>query len=293
MYALVDAATPTSVDIYEYDKELKGFKTIPYPIKNDSVVALDKIFEPNSRFHSEAQCKQDATVFEILEEKMNGYFIDLAAHQYKWISNTFALEKHANWTGLCIEPNVEYTDGIAQNRRCKLVRNPIFSQSGEVVHFKYRSYESGIVGSDMDNRVAGKGDRELTTVTLMETLAYFQAPKTIDYLSLDIEGAEFHALKHFDFGSYTIKMITIERPTKELHHLLIKHKFWFALSMRKPKNYEFFGECLYLHESVPQFQKYMDLYRVKDKNEIAIGWNDADHKYLLHPEYPPTVTQQA
>ncbi len=277
-----------TIDIYEYDKDLKGFKVIPIPVKDDCIALQpDKIYQSNQGFHHEGQCKQDITVYEILDKQLNGYFIDLASNEYKFISNTYALEKYANWSGLCIEPNMQYTTGIAQNRRCKLIRNPVYSQSGEIVKFKYSKFESGIVGNDMDNQKESRGDHELITVTLMEILSYFHSPKIINFLSLDVEGAEFHVLKHFDFGSYTIQIITIERPTKELHHLLIKHKFWFATSMRK-KNYEFFGECLYLHESIPNFKKYMDLYRVQDKNEIVTDWNGVDHKFLLHPDYPDT-----
>jgi hypothetical protein len=140
----------------------------------------------------------------------------------------------------------------------------------------------------MDNQANSAADVELTTVTLMEILSYFRSPKIIDYLSLDIEGAEFHALKHFDFGSYTFHILTIERPTIEIHHLLIKHKYWFATSMRK-KNYDFFGEVLYIHENSPNFNKYMNLYRVVDKGEILTEWSGFNHKYLLTTAYPRPV----
>tara|TARA_B100000242_G_C42645512_1_gene303440 strand:- start:264 stop:500 length:237 start_codon:yes stop_codon:yes gene_type:complete len=36
------------------------------------------------------------------------------------------------------------------------------------------------------------------------------APKTIDYLSIDTEGSEFEILSNFDFDEYDIKIITCE-----------------------------------------------------------------------------------
>ena len=38
----------------------------------------------------------------------------------------------------------------------------------------------------------------------------YNAPKKIDYLSIDTEGSEFDILKNFDFNKYEIKVITCE-----------------------------------------------------------------------------------
>ena len=36
------------------------------------------------------------------------------------------------------------------------------------------------------------------------------APKIIDYLSIDTEGSEYEILKNFDFESYSFRVITVE-----------------------------------------------------------------------------------
>jgi hypothetical protein len=38
----------------------------------------------------------------------------------------------------------------------------------------------------------------------------YDAPKIIDYLSLDVEGHEFEILKNFPFEEYKIRCITVE-----------------------------------------------------------------------------------
>ena len=48
------------------------------------------------------------------------------------------------------------------------------------------------------------------------------APKVIDYLSLDVEGAELEVLKNFPFKKYKFLSMKIERPSKELNKILFK-----------------------------------------------------------------------
>jgi hypothetical protein len=46
-----------------------------------------------------AQAKQDKIVADLFRNKKGGYFIDLAAHQAVYLSNTFGLERELGWTG--------------------------------------------------------------------------------------------------------------------------------------------------------------------------------------------------
>ena len=43
-----------------------------------------------------------------------------------------------------------------------------------------------------------------------DLLEKYNAPKYIDYLSIDTEGSEYEILKNFDFEKYVFKIITIE-----------------------------------------------------------------------------------
>ena len=47
----------------------------------------------------------------------------------------------------------------------------------------------------------------------------------MDYLSLDIEGGEYEALKNFEFKQYKWKFLTVERPNLELDLLLDKNGY--------------------------------------------------------------------
>ena len=48
------------------------------------------------------------------------------------------------------------------------------------------------------------------TVTLVDLLAFWKAPRRIDYLSIDTEGSELDILNAFDFSAHDVRLITVE-----------------------------------------------------------------------------------
>ena len=190
-----------------------------------------------------------------MKYKQNGFFIDLAANHWLTFSNTIGLERYYNWTGICIEANPNYYKDLLEQRKCHLVGAPVYSISGEKITFKLKNALGGIVGSEFDNKELNKDDIELRTVTLLRTLDFFKAPKVIDYFSLDVEGAEWHVLKNFDFGRYTFLILAIERPNVHLHNLISHHGYRFMTCVAN------FGESFYLHQTHPNFKDMMLKYR--------------------------------
>ena len=62
---------------------------------------------------------------------------------------------------------------------------------------KWGGIGGGIVGNQFDNKRVEKDAEsvQLYTVPLLEVLQRHEAPPVIDYLSLDVEGAEFLIMK--------------------------------------------------------------------------------------------------
>ena len=58
-------------------------------------------------------------------------------------------------------------------------------------------------------RVKGK-IYSVTTISLNDLVKRYNAPRQIDYLSIDTEGSEFDILSTFDFSKYKCKVITCE-----------------------------------------------------------------------------------
>ena len=60
-------------------------------------------------------------------------------------------------------------------------------------------------------------------------LIKYNAPKKIDYLSIDTEGSEYDILKDFDFNKYDISIITCEHnftdSRKKIYELLVSNGY--------------------------------------------------------------------
>jgi hypothetical protein len=50
----------------------------------------------------------------------------------------------------------------------------------------------------------------VSTISLNDLLSKHNAPKHIDYLSIDTEGSEFEILNSFDFSSHSFGVVTVE-----------------------------------------------------------------------------------
>lgn len=214
-----------------------------------------------------------------MNNKQNGYFVDLAANHWSDLSNTVGLERHYNWTGICIEANPEYFKDLVSQRKCHIIGAPASSYSGDKVVFKHAGAYSGIVGSEFDNKEGSTSDKIYTTVTLLNSLNYFKAPKVIDYFSLDVEGGEWPVLKNFDFGSYTFLILAIERPSIHLHNLISHHGYRFLTAVAN------FGESFYLHRSHPNFENMMVKYQTRKEFK---RYND----YQAIPHWNQTVWEK-
>jgi hypothetical protein len=190
-----------------------------------------------------SQVKQDEIIADLLGN--DGYFIDLAANEAVEYSNTLGLEKHG-WNGLCVEPNPTYWYGLS-HRKCTVV-GALLGESVDKVEVKFRGVYGGIVGKMPDQMANRKKEPEALveeryTAPIKDVLKMFNVPKTIDYMSLDIEGAEHLVMKNFPFNEYTIKVLTVERPNTELKRLLATNGYTMVKSLA------WWGETLWVHKS--------------------------------------------
>jgi len=253
--------------------------------------------------NDKSQCGQDRIVSQLHQQLLvatlpssassqsGGFFVDLASNDATHFSNTYhILEKEMGWKGLCIEPNPTYWSRLVQRKGCTVVAAALGENVGEevqfVMHYKLRQAGGGLVDGDrFDNKASRpKTDIKPTpmfTTTLSDVLGRFQAPPTIDYLSLDVEGAEYFVMQYFPFKQYTIHFLTVERPKQELIDLLYDHGYQYLGS-----NNEWGMETLWVNESiVAAFAKKSDFDAKVQSILTKEGWNFMETtKYLKVPE---------
>lgn len=214
-----------------------------------------------------SQAGQDYWIFgEVFNEKRCGYFLDIGAHDGINISNTYLLESKYGWTGLCIEANPITFAELKRNRRAKCLNVCLDDSEGEV-NFALRDVMGGIVDPSLDNTesTANVGKIiKLRTVPLINVLKENKAPSIIDYLTIDVEGAEERILGKFNFKEYMFRCITIERPT-ELLRVLFKSNGYVLVK-------EIPGlDCFYIHQDFLKEYK-SNLFLFYAKKHLVMRW---------------------
>lgn len=177
-----------------------------------------------------------------------------------------------------------------------MIASPVYYENNIKVTFHVNEGLGGIVAAGTDNEGATQNNVVLPTVTLNSIIDTF-APSSvvhkssigirrriINYFSLDIEGAEFDAMKNFDFDHTVFLVMTVERPKELLHELLVKNGYWF---LRNVWRVQPFGEAIYLHYTCPKFVELMTKHRKKpyiEYSNVNIQYNPV---YLLRPAWSP------
>jgi FkbM family methyltransferase len=200
-----------------------------------STVALISIILSGDLFGLDyvSQCEQDKwAIEEVFNFKRNGYFVDIGAADGVVISNTYVLEKEFQWSGVCIEASPFWFKELVKHRNCVCIQ-ACLDYTNHEVDFRFdNGWMGGIVDFDTDNKTShldkNFGILKLQTQTLEQVLDQCNAPNVIDFLSIDVEGAEHRIFKGFPFNKYTFLAMVIERPNPELNRQLQENGYVFV-----------------------------------------------------------------
>lgn len=154
-----------------------------------------------------------------------GFFVDVGCADGVIISNTYGLEQKG-WKGICIDAYPRNFEG----RTCILEQAVLGAESGTEVEFMRGFHDpnlSGIVSGLAPCKkfeVMSNGCEIVKHVTksLCEILDKHGAPSFIEYMSMDIEGAEYDVLSTFPFDKYTFGCLTIEHNFQEPKRTMIR-----------------------------------------------------------------------
>jgi hypothetical protein len=189
-------------------------------------VGLDAIGYKRKFF---SQKGQDRWVIEDVFHYMHGgYFVEVGSGDGRTHSNTYVLERDYGWTGVLIDAHSHYVEQGRPHRHCGHLCACVDAEERDVSFLPF-GYMGGIVDGDTDYSQAKREALlathkdeiiRLRSKTLGQLLESVEAPARIQYLSIDVEGAELRVLNGTPFDRYTFDAITIERPTPAVHKRL-------------------------------------------------------------------------
>ena len=154
----------------------------------------------------------------------NKIYIELGAMDGIQYSNTKFFQDELNWTGILIEPNIKLYEKLKDNRPDNKLYNSLVSNTIDDKVFKYFDYlgvscikdtmpkdHDRLYFNSKRSQFANhnKGECIIKTTTL-ETILDDSGYKEIDFLSLDVEGHEFHVLESINFNKVKIHVLLIE-----------------------------------------------------------------------------------
>jgi FkbM family methyltransferase len=172
-----------------------------------------------------SQDKQDYFLENtIFKGYKNGVFVDVGAHDGKAINNTLYFEKENNWTGINIEPIKSVYDMLQVNRPNCINLNYAIDDNDGVSEFIYNTgYTEMISGlknhydprhynrlNHENSLTDGKTEYIKVQTRKLETVLNEHNIKHINYLSIDVEGAEFAVIKSINFDNVFIDVIGFE-----------------------------------------------------------------------------------
>ena len=182
-----------------------------------------------------AQLHQDLWVLHETRHKRNGYFVEFGATDGVNLSNTCLLEREFGWRGILAEPNPAWHAALRQNRKADIDLRCVFGRSGERVAFAATKHPelATIAGYESnDGHRQARQDHiivEVEIVALNDLLAQHNAPKEIDYISIDTEGSELDILEAFDFERWNVMLFSVEHNAtgseQALDRLMRRHGY--------------------------------------------------------------------
>jgi FkbM family methyltransferase len=195
-----------------------------------------KIYDKHKMFKS--QYNQDKFLEEnVFKGYKNGFFMDIGAYDGVHINNTLYFEKTHNWTGVNVEPLETVYVKLVENRPTSINLNCAVCNRDGTAQFIYNTgYTEMLSGlqEEYDPRHHARlnheilqmgGSTKVKTVPTkkIETICSEYNINHINYLSIDVEGAEFEVIKSINFDKIFIDVIEFENNYPDVSESIVKY----------------------------------------------------------------------
>lgn len=255
-----DRLVQSEQDLHKYD----AFLSFVNSLNNEYVKKALELL-PSSK----GEIFQDVFAALCINPEERGFFVEFGAADGISGSNTWLLEKKLGWDGILAEPGRVWYSSLMRNRSCSIQTDCVWSETGKQLEFT-QAEDAGFStlsaytnkDSHRQRRVSGK-TYSVQTVSLHDLLIKSNAPRSIDYISIDTEGSEYDILSNFPFASWDVSLLTVEHNFREdraaMHDLMKANGFVRVLTKLSK-----FDDWYVAARLLPQIEAVFDM-----KNESA------------------------
>ena len=169
---------------------------------------------------SYAMDNEDTEVLNYFKDKENGFYVDVGCYHPIHRSNTYLLHKK-NWSGINIDTSQFSVDLFNYMRPNDLNYNCAISNKNEYIKLFYQKELSQLSTTEKKQaEIVFQGnikEKEIQAFTLDEILNRDRYKNSkIDFLDIDVEGADLKVLKGLSFDKFKPELICVEIHEKEV-----------------------------------------------------------------------------
>ena len=164
---------------------------------------------------SYAQRYEDMHLLRMFGEQAGGFYIDIGAGHPVYDNVSFAFYLRS-WSGITVEPNPWLAQlSEAVRTRDSRIQSLVGEKPGEATYYlveDFHGLSTTVQGHALKAQSEfGKTSRAMTVpVTTLRALCEQHAPAAIDFLKIDVEGAEREVLLGGDWRRFRPKVIVLE-----------------------------------------------------------------------------------
>ena len=172
----------------------------------------------------QSQHGEDKWLDIYFSQKRHGFFVEVGAYDGIILSNTYHFEKERGWSGILVEPDVKKAELCRENRANSRIFECAAVGSNNIKEVSFHQVDGGEVYSTINlidshrQRIEEYGlahhEVKVRAMTLDKILAESQA-RRIDFVSIDVEEAEFEVLNGFDIKKWKPAIVFVESNSSE------------------------------------------------------------------------------
>ena len=180
---------------------------------------------------SYAMDNEDTVVLSYFKDKKNGFYVDVGCYHPIHRNNTYVLHKK-NWNGINIDTSQFSIDLFDYMRPNDLNYNCAISNKNEIIKLFYQKELSQLSTTEsIQAEMVFQGnikEKVIQAFTLDEILNKSKYKNSkIDFLDIDVEGADLKVLEGLSFEKFKPELICVEIHAKEINESKI-YKFLVA-----------------------------------------------------------------
>ncbi len=169
-------------------------------------------------FVSYSTNREDVYLHRLFATQPSGFYVDVGAAHPTYENDTKALYDRG-WSGINIEPNGDFFEGLATGRpRDRNLPLAVSDTPGELTFYHVAGTGLSTADPDEAERARGRGlcvsEMRVAADTLANILAA-SAPGVIDLLKVDVEGHELPVLRSNDWARFRPRVVLVEATFPE------------------------------------------------------------------------------